>query len=170
MAKMIPLLIAFFFAVIPIFADESFSGKVVTIADGDTIRIFNQNENKQYKIRLFGIDAPEKKQDYGKKSKDALSDLIFGKNVQITVKGIDQYKRVLGVVLLGNSEINLEMVKNGHAWVYRKYHKSKNYIDAENLAKSNKIGLWRQENPTPPWDYRKNEKSSKRRFFRKVRF
>lgn len=169
MAK-IALLLCIFFSIIPLDSEESISGKVVAISDGDTIKIYNKVSNKQYKVRLFGIDAPEKKQDFGRKSKDALAELIHGKNVQISVMGIDQYKRVLGLVIYGNSDINLEMVKKGNAWVYRKYYKSKKYLDAEDFAKSKKIGLWSGENPIPPWKFRKDERNNKKGFLKKIHF
>ena len=126
------------------------SGKVVSIHDGDTITILTQ-EKQQVKVRLYGIDAPEKKQPYGQKSKQFLSNLIAGRSVEIQEKGKDRYKRVLGIVYLDGQDINEQMVLNGYAWAYVKY--SKIYAKQELKARSQNLGLWRDK-PIPPWVFR----------------
>jgi len=151
-----------------LFADRFIFGKVVAISDGDTIRVYDRNENIQYKIRLSGIDAPEKNQPYGRKSKEALSNLIFGKTVRVSDQGKDRYKRILGYVKLGDIDVNLEMVKSGNAWTYRKYNQSEDYLDAENSAKEKRLGLWALENPIPPWQFRKTEKKSRQGILKKI--
>ena len=132
----------------------AFSGKVVSIHDGDTITILQNKQ--QIKVRLFGIDAPEKKQPYGQKSKQFLSNLIAGRSVEIQEKGKDRYKRVLGIVYLDGQDINEQMVLNGYAWAYVKY--SKIYAGQELKARSQNLGLWQDKKPITPWEWRKGSK------------
>ena len=99
----------------PLFA---LSGKVVSISDGDTITVLSGKE--QTKVRLYGIDAPEKKQDYGQRSKQFLASLIAGQMVEIEPKGKDRYKRTLGIIHYKGQDINAQMVLNGYAWAYVK--------------------------------------------------
>ena len=127
------------------------SGKVISTHDGDTITILQNKE--QTKVRLYGIDAPEKKQDYGQKSKQFLASLIAGQMVEVEPKGKDKYKRTLGTIYYKGQDINAQMVLNGYAWAYIKC--SKIYVDHERLARENKLGLWQSSNPTPPWEWRK---------------
>ena len=129
----------------------AFPAKVIKISDGDTITIIQNKQ--QIKVRLFGIDAPEKKQDYGQKSRQFLARLIAGQMVEIEPKGKDRYKRTLGIIHYKEQDINAQMVLNGYAWAYTKY--SKIYVDHERLARENKRGLWQSSNPTPPWEWRK---------------
>lgn len=126
------------------------SGKVVSVHDGDTITILVEKE--QVKIRLFGIDAPELKQPYGKKSKQFLSNLITGQIVEVEKNGNDRYGRTIGTVSLNGEDINAQMVKNGYAWAYRRF--SKKYAPQESEAKFEKRGLW-HDDPIPPWEWRK---------------
>lgn len=109
----------------------AFVGKVVSIHDGDTITVL-QNKQK-IKVRLFGIDAPEKKQDYGQRSKQFLASLIAGQVVEVEPKGKDRYKRTLGIIHFKGQDINAQMVLNGYAWAYRKF--SKKYTAQESQAK-----------------------------------
>ena len=141
-----------FFAILaiasPLFA---LSGKVVSIHDGDTITVLQNKQ--QIKVRLFGIDAPELKQPYGKKSKQFLANLIAGKVVEVEPKGKDRYKRTLGIFHFKGQDINAQMALSGYAWAYVKY--SRIYVNQEKLARENKRGLWQSSNPTPPWEWRK---------------
>lgn len=139
---------AVFIIACPLFA---FSAKVVKISDGDTITIL-QNKT-QIKVRLFGIDAPELKQPYGKKSKQFLASLIAGQVVEVEPRGKDRYKRTLGIIHYKGQDINAQMVLNGYAWAYVKY--SRIYVDQEKTARENKRGLWQSSDPTPPWEWRK---------------
>lgn len=125
-------------------------GKVVSVHDGDTITILAQK--KQIKIRLFGIDAPELKQPYGKKSKQFLSNLIAGQIVEVKENGNDRYGRTIGTISLNGEDINAQMVENGYAWAYRRF--SKKYAPQESEAKFEKRGLWRDD-PIPPWVFRR---------------
>ena len=143
-----------------LFAD-TLIGKVVSIADGDTVTLLN--DNQQTRIRLAEIDTPEKNQPYGKKAKNALSDFIFNKEVQVEVVTIDRYGRTVGIIFLDTLNINREMVKAGHAWVYVKYAKDKTLFDLEKNAKDNQLGLWAlpEGERIPPWQWRKNKRNSK---------
>ena len=140
---------------------ENLTGKVISIADGDTVTIVNNNQ--QTKIRLAEIDTPEKRQPYGKKAKKALSDFIFNKEVEVEVATIDRYGRTVGKIFLDNLNINKEMVKAGHAWVYVKYAKDKTLFALEKNAKENQLGLWAlpEGKRIPPWQWRKNKRNSK---------
>ena len=134
-------------------ADE-IKGKIVSIADGDTVTVLDA-EKVQHKIRLSGIDAPEKGQAFGTKSKERLSEKIGEKEVVVKWKDKDRYGRVLGEIYLGDRHINLEMVQDGLAWHYKQYSKSKELAAAEDDARKTKKGLWADKEPVPPWEFRK---------------
>nr|WP_269093259.1 thermonuclease family protein [Aliarcobacter butzleri] len=131
-------------------------GKVVKVSDGDTITVLTSDKT-QYKIRLNDIDAPEKKQAFGNKSKDNLAKYIAGKTVKVEYKTKDKYKRILGTIYYNNIDINLKQVKDGYAWVYKKYSKNKDYYNAEKVSRENKKGLWIDKNPIAPWEFRKKK-------------
>ncbi|MCG3705618.1 thermonuclease family protein [Aliarcobacter butzleri] len=132
-------------------------GKVVGISDGDTIKILTQDD-KLYKIRLNDIDAPEKSQAFGNKSKENLSNYIFERYVTVEYKNIDRYQRILGTVYYQGEDINIQQVKDGFAWVYKQYSNKIEYYKAEVEAKATKRGLWMDNNPIEPWNYRKKNK------------
>ena len=136
---------------IPIFL-FALEGKVISVTDGDTIKILT-SERQQIKVRLYGIDAPEKKQPYGTAAKRYLADMIAGKNVQIKERGKDRYKRILGIVYLDSKDVNEILVLNGYAWAFTKY--SKIYELQERQARSKGFGLWRDKNPIKPEIWRK---------------
>jgi len=139
------------------------TGRVVGVADGDTITVLDAGE-MQHKIRLMGIDAPEKAMPFGQRSKQNLSNLVFGKEVQLDIRSIDRYKREVAKVMVEGRDINLAQVEAGMAWVYRHYLKeltqeeASAYINAEDAAKAAGRGLWADPDPTPPWDWRKSKK------------
>lgn len=134
-------------------------GRVVAVSDGDTITVLDANQ-RQHKIRFNGIDAPESQQDFGQTAKRNLSHLIFGKDVAVTWSKIDRYGRIVGTVKSGGQDINLEQLRAGLAWYFRKYESDvppanrRLYDAAEAEARRSKRGLWQQPNPTPPWDWR----------------
>mgnify|MGYP003380873995 CR=1 FL=1 len=137
------------------------TGRVVRVADGDTISVLDRN-NTQYKIRMHGIDTPEREQRYGKAARDALLTMVDEKTVGVVVLGKDQYGRIDGTVYLGDSNINLAMVAGGHAWWYRHYAPDDRQLQvAEELARTNKQGLWAQSDPMPPWDWRRQQSYGK---------
>lgn len=141
-------------------SENEFSGKVVGIADGDTATVLDEL-NTQYKIRFLGIDAPEKAQAFGQKSKQSLSDLIFGKTVLVQVLKRDKYNREVAKILLDGKDINLQQVKDGFAWHYKEYQREQTaddrilYALAEEEARLAKRGLWFDAEPQTPSDFRK---------------
>lgn len=128
-------------------------GKVVSITDGDTFTILVDKE--QSKIRLAEIDAPERKQAFGTQSRKALADKIFDKTVSVKWQSKDRYGRIIGNVYLDERWINKEMIEEGWAWQYNAYSKSKELCEFQEYAKNNKLGLWCDKNPIPPWQYRR---------------
>ena len=130
------------------------TGKVISVSDGDTVTVLLA-DNKQEKIRLNQIDAPESKQDFGNASKKALSKLIYNKQVTVVPKERDKYGRLVGTIFIGDKDINLEQVKLGMAWVYTKYASDPAYFEAHEKAKSDTTGLWSQPDPIAPWEFRK---------------
>jgi micrococcal nuclease len=129
------------------------TGKVVSIADGDTFTLLSNN--KQIKIRLHGIDCPEKSQDFGNVAKQFLSNLIFGKIVSVKEMDTDRYGRTIGMVTIDNKNVNEELLKAGLAWHYKHYDQNPAWMKLEDDARREKKGLWLHPNPIPPWDYRK---------------
>ena len=134
-------------------------GKVVAITDGDTIKV-KTSRNKVEKIRLAQIDTPEKKQPWGQKAKQALSNKIFGKQVKVDIVTTDRYGRLVGTVWYVGDDINRAMVREGHAWVYRKYAKDKSLFDDESYARSMGLGLWSlpDNQRQAPWKWRKDKR------------
>lgn len=130
--------------------------KVVAISDGDTFIGLTQ-DSIEIRFRLQGIDAPEKNQPYSNKSKEKLSELIFGKRVGIKVHTkYDKYGRpVVYVYTPEGLDVSAEMLKSGMAWHFKKYDNSDTYNELENKARYKKIGLWQDDNPISPWDYKK---------------
>ena len=135
-------------------------GRVVGVADGDTVTVLD-NGKVQHKIRLAGIDAPERTQDFGNRSKQSLSDLVFAKPVTVETRKQDRYGRHVGKVLVDGVDVSLSQIERGFAWHY-KAHESEQPADdrklygaAEDAAKAVKRGLWYDPEPTPPWSWRK---------------
>lgn len=134
------------------------TGKIIEVYDGDTVTLLTR-DNKKYRVRFYAIDAPEAAQDYGKDSRNALREKILGKEVTVTVAAVDRYQRVVGSVKLGGRNINLEMVKEGNAWYYSEYAPRRyEFSEAEWRAKRAKAGLWKTDNPEPPWKWRQKNK------------
>lgn len=142
---------------------RTYSGKTVGISDGDTITVLD-DQKVQHRIRLRGIDAPEKAQSFGDKSKRNLSDLIFSKIVKIETCELDRYQREIGLVILNDQSMNAKQVLDGFAHVYREYLKDlpererNNLEKAEEYAKKNRLGLWIDPSPILPKDFRKTNK------------
>ena len=130
-------------------------GKVVGVSDGDTITVLDELDQGTFRIRLDKIDAPEKKQAFGIRSKHYLSGLIFGRKVTVRFKTVDRYGRIVGVVFCNGVEINLQMVQNGFAWHYGHFDKTPAYIEAEKQAREEKKGLWAEPDPINPYEFRK---------------
>ena len=132
-----------------------FIGPVVSILDGDTLEVLHHQHPER--IRLSGIDCPEKGQAYGQKAKQAASALVFGKDVTIQTHGKDKYKRTIADVLLPDGmSLNQELVKQGWCWWYRKYAPGDTVLEElEKSAREAKKGLWADSQPVPPWEWRK---------------
>lgn len=141
------------------------TGRVVAVADGDTITVLD-NTNIQHKIRLAGIDAPEKKQAFGNVSKKSLSDLVYGKQVDVDWQKQDRYGRTVGKVIINGLDANLEQIKRGMAWFYSKYQNELilddrlSYLHAHESAQTANVGLWLDKEPIAPWDFRKLNKNN----------
>jgi endonuclease YncB( thermonuclease family) len=143
-------------------AAETLSGRVVKVVDGDAVHVLD-NAQERHKIRLAGIDAPERKQAFGKKAKEHLSSSVAGETVKVDWNKRDRYKRVVGKIIHQGRDINLEMVRAGLAWWYRKYAREQNagdrvlYEAAEHDAQENRRGLWVDPQPVAPWVWRKRK-------------
>ncbi len=139
---------------------DSLTGKVVKVTDGDSITVLDST-NTQHRIRLQGIDAPERKQAFGNASRKHLASLVAGKTVTVKWDKRDRYGRIVGFVLVDGLDVNLVQVKTGMAWFYRYYQKElsrenrKLYAQAEDEAGANKKGLWQDKNPMLPWEWRR---------------
>jgi endonuclease YncB( thermonuclease family) len=135
---------------------------VVGVADGDTITVLD-DKRRQHKIRLAGIDAPEKAQDFGNLSKASLSDLVYRQQVVVETSKIDRYGRSVGKVSIAGRDINLEQVRRGMAWHYTAYEREQAPMDrqayaaAEFDARTARTGLWAMPSPIPPWDFRRTK-------------
>lgn len=136
--------------------DFDLRGRVVRVADGDTLSIL-ENSGQQHTIRLFGIDAPERDQAYGKASRNALSAMVDGKTVAATVAETDDYGRTVATIYQGSTNVNLAMVNGGHAWWYRRYAAYERHLaEAEKVARRERRGLWADPQAKPPWEWRRN--------------
>jgi endonuclease YncB( thermonuclease family) len=139
-------------AALPSRAEEHLEGLVVGIADGDTLTLLVGQT--QHRIRLAEIDTPEAGQDWADRARQALSGKVFRQHVTVYVTDTDRYGRLVGKVLLGARDINREMVREGHAWVYRKYLVDVSLLDEEAAARASELGLWGLNDPIPPWEFR----------------
>jgi len=139
----------------------------VRVVDGGRHRLFLDACQERYKIHLAGIDAPERKQPFGKKSKDYLSALVASKDVEVDWSKRDRYGRIVGKVIFEGQDVDLAMVRAGYAWWYRKYAGEQNagdrvlYEEAEDQAKTDRRGLWANPHPVPPWEWRRKKRASR---------
>lgn len=155
---------------------ETLTGKVVAVADGDTVTVLDET-NEPHKIRLAGIDSPEKKQAFGNRAKQNMAAMVFGKPVQVEWNKRDKYGRIVGKILVApddcigelcrNSvDVGLSQISVGLAWHYKQYEKEqnlndrKNYAQAELHAKYARTGLWSDNNPIEPWAFRRITKTN----------
>jgi micrococcal nuclease len=138
---------------------HAWMAKVVSVTDGDTIKVFNADQG-QVKIRLYGIDTPEKAQPYGKAAGKHLASLIAAGAVEVESVATDRYGRTVGIVWDNETNINQQMVQAGYAWVYQRYC-DKPFCDywlaLEGEAKTDKKGLWQEPDPVPPWEWRRRK-------------
>ena len=131
----------------------TFEGKVTAVLDGDTIEVLH--DGKAVRIRLAGIDCPEKAQAFGQAAKKFTSENLFGKTVKVVGKENDRYGRLVAEVWMAGEWFNKSIVASGLAWHYKKYSDSEDLAQAEKNAQRSSKGLWADANPVAPWDWRK---------------
>ena len=140
--------------------EDSYSAKCIKVADGDTIEVLKKDKTK-VRIRFESIDAPEYKQPFSDKSKQRVVDLCLNKQVLVQKTGKDRYGRTLAfvtpLVKKWNQPVNTVLLKEGLAWHYAKYSKSKALSKFQVKAKEKKLGLWSDPSPVAPWDWRKKK-------------
>ena len=139
--------------------------QVLKVSDGDTINIQKVENGKFvgeiFRIRMYGMDAPEKTQDYGSESRQALEKLVTGKNLSVEVKNKDRYGRTVAIIYADGKNVNEEMVKTGNAWWYQEYaKKDAQFEEYQENAKQKKLGLFSRKGYTEPWNYRKEKKAA----------
>lgn len=139
-----------------LFASTAHAYQVIGIADGDTMTLLV--DKKPLKIRLANIDAPEKRQAFGQRSKQSLSDLCWGKDVTYKTKNIDRYRRTVAVVYCDGIEANRAQIKRGMAWTYSRYNKDRSLPMLQEQAAADRRGLWQDTQPVPPWEWRRKSK------------
>jgi endonuclease YncB( thermonuclease family) len=135
-------------------------GVVVAISDGDTLTVLDDSKT-QHKIRLLGIDAPERTQAFSRRSRQSLADLTFQREVAVDWQKRDRFGRIVGKVLLDGVDVNLLQIKRGFAWHYKEYQRDQTpedrilYGEAEITARAAAAGLWADAAPVPPWEFRR---------------
>lgn len=168
MKKIYPFLIGLFLLFSgSLWAANLIPGKIIAVSDGDTVTLLT-TDKRQLKVRLVGIDTPEKKQAYGSKARDHLASHVFSQTVEVDIRKKDQYGRDLGVIYFGGNDINQLMIRDGYAWFYKHYAKEQpkeeaiRYAESEREARSQGKGLWADPHPVPPWEFRKEAKQQAR--------
>ena len=142
---------------------EQFNGRIIHVADGDTVTLLTESKQK-IRIRISGIDAPEKAQPYGNRSKQNLERLAHSKDAFADCPKKDKYKRHVCKVLVDNIDVGLQQIRDGFAWWYRAYSNEQSaeartaYENAEIAASKAAIGLWKDDSSVPPWEWRKSQK------------
>jgi len=142
----------------------SLEGLVVSVSDGDTLTVLDEG-NVQHKVRLAGIDAPEKRQAFGARAQQALGAAVHRQSVSVVWQKKDRYGRIVGKVLVQGQDVGLSLVGSGLAWHYKAYEREQSasdrgaYAQAEVIARSRRLGLWRDDDPMPPWDFRKRPRA-----------
>jgi endonuclease YncB( thermonuclease family) len=130
------------------------TGNVVKVVDGDTFDL--KSGNNKMRIRIFGIDSPERGQAFNIKAKEFTAGLIAGKDVRVVIHNKDRYGRFVGEVYLSDGTyVNAEIVKAGYAWHFKRYSDDEELAQGEHEARAGKRGLWLDENPIPPWEFRR---------------
>ncbi len=151
------LLFFVFLFFVQIIFSQTIVAKVIGVKDGDTVVLFFQNQ--PITVRLEHIDCPEKNQPFGAKAKKFVSEFCFGKTVTLISNGKrDRNGRWIGEIFYNNQNLGKELVRNGLAWHFKRYSKNQNYAELEIIAKQKKVGLWQEENPVAPWNWRDYKK------------
>ncbi len=147
--------------------EQEFSARVIAVLDGDTVLILHKaatppassvqarHAGGLMKIRLAEIDAPEKAQDFGAASRNALTEMVLHRQIWVYTLAVDKYGRTVALLKVNGISVNEEMVRRGMAWEYSHYHSDRRYIALQNEARQAGRGLWAQHDPTPPWEWRK---------------
>lgn len=159
---MLRILLFFLFLGQPFYAcqvqDNLIQGKVIQVADGDTITLLLQGQ-KKLKVRLYGVDCPEYKQDFSTAARNFTKKQVYQQTVSVKEMDVDQYGRVVGIVFLPDgTELNTDLLKNGLAWHYTQFDQSLEYAQAMKEAQIKKIGIWSMNSPVPPWEFRRNQR------------
>lgn len=138
-------------------------GRVVGVSDGDTVKVLDA-AHQLHTVRLMGIDAPEKVQPYGQRAKQSLSEMVFQRQVTVAWEKKDKYGRTIGKISASDgADICLEQINRGMAWHYKQYkseqpiEEQESYSRAEIEARKNKVGLWQDLEPVPPWEWRRTQ-------------
>lgn len=140
-------------------AQKMIRGKVIRVADGDTFTLLDAT-NTQIKVRLYGIDSPEKGQDFYQVAKTFTSDQLFQKEIAIEILYTDRYRRSVAQVWINDSlTLNVALLKAGLAWHYTAFDKSPNFAQAEQQARKQKLHIWSHKNSIAPWDFRKAKRT-----------
>ena len=148
-------------------AAHTIEGRVVGVSDGDTVTVLD-GSRAQHRIRLAGIDAPEKAQAFGDASKRHLSRLVFGASVRVEYEKHDRYGRIVGKILKDGRDASLEQLRTGLAWHYKQYQREQTredrsaYAEVEHEAQQSHAGLWRDPAPVPPWTWRLEQRDKHR--------
>jgi endonuclease YncB( thermonuclease family) len=138
-------------------AAETLTGRIVSVLDGDTV-ILLDGQQQQHRIRLAEIDAPEKTQAFGQRSKQSLSELAYGREATANCQTVDRYGRSLCRITVGGVDVNLDQVQRGMAWAYDRYARDPRIFAAQREARAQRRGLWAEQGAIPPWEYRKQDK------------
>ena len=147
-------------------AQDIIHGRVVGVTDGDTIKVLTA-EKQLLRGRIAFLDTPELGQAFGRRAKQAMSQLVFGKDVELRFHTVDRYGRIVAMVFVDGQDAGLELVKEGLAWAYAKYLPEasldiqRSYTAAEAAAQAARIGLWADAHPQPPWEFRKIKKEQR---------
>ena len=146
----------------------AWSGKVVNVSAGDIVKVVRVDTGKQVKIRLAGIDSPERLQAYGLEARNYVAGLIVGEIVEVEIVGSDRDGRMLGYIWLDGKDINLKIIVAGYAWLYRQYapaskRRAAKYHNAEVSAKIRQAGLWQDSEPEPPWQWRQTHRWNRKK-------
>ena len=147
---------------LPAYAENVLHGTVSSVHDGDTVTL-GAGEQRVH-VRLDGIDAPELKQPYGKEARDFLASFVLNKSIVVSWHKKDKYRRTVGTLQVDGRDMNLELLRAGLAWHYTKYAYEQTdiartlYSSTERQARVQHLGLWQDQHPTPPWDYRKSKR------------
>jgi micrococcal nuclease len=159
MIRPVVLLIFLGMLFVPNVYAASFTGKLVKVLDGDTVEVMH--DGKAERIRLAQIDCPEKNQPFGQAAKRYVLDIAAQKIVTVQVDTVDRYGRTVGEVFLPDGiNLNKQIVGSGYAWQYKRYSKDTEYADLELGARVQRLGLWQEKNPIPPWQWRRGQRQA----------